>query len=51
MFRRESPLLQQKQSILVRIYISAVNLDHAKREIVRARFYEIPAEALEQAAK
>jgi len=25
-------------------------LDHAKREIVAARFYEIPAEAVERAA-
>jgi SNF2 family DNA or RNA helicase len=31
---------------LVRIQNPAVRLDHAKREIVAARFYEIPAEAI-----
>ena len=31
---------------LVRIHNPAAKLDHAKREIVAARFYEIPAEAL-----
>jgi SNF2 family DNA or RNA helicase len=36
---------------LVRIQNPAVRLDHAKREIVAARFYEIPAEAIEQAAR
>jgi len=35
---------------LVRIQNPAVKLDHAKREIVTARFFEIPAEALQQAA-
>ena len=35
---------------LVRIQNPAVRLDHAKREIVAARFYEIPAEAIETAA-
>ena len=33
---------------LVRIHDPAARLDHAKREIVAARFYEIPAEAIEQ---
>ena len=31
---------------LVRIENPAVRLDHAKREIVAARFFEIPAEAV-----
>ena len=35
---------------LVRIQNPAVRLDHAKREIVAARFYEIPAEAIGTAA-
>jgi superfamily II DNA/RNA helicase len=35
---------------LVRIQNPAVRLDHAKREIVAARFYEIPAEAIVKAA-
>jgi len=35
---------------LVRIQNPAVRLDHAKREIVAARFYEIPAEAIGRAA-
>lgn len=34
---------------LVRIQNPAVRLDHAKREIVAARFFEIPAEAVIQA--
>ena len=34
---------------LVRIHNPVAKLDHAKREIVASRFYEIPAEALEQA--
>ncbi len=33
---------------LVRIHDPAAKLDHAKREIVAARFYEIPADAIEQ---
>jgi len=33
---------------LVRIHNPVAKLDHAKREIVAARFYEIPAEAIEQ---
>jgi hypothetical protein len=33
---------------LVRIQNPALRLDHAKREVVAARFYEIPAEAIEQ---
>ncbi|MBI3951045.1 MAG: DUF3883 domain-containing protein [Acidobacteria bacterium] len=33
---------------LVRIQNPAVKLDHAKREVVAARFYEIPAEAIQQ---
>ena len=33
---------------LVRVQNPAARLDHAKREIVSARFFEIPAEALEQ---
>jgi len=33
---------------LVRIHNPAAKLDHAKREIVAARFYEIPAEAIAQ---
>ena len=36
---------------LVRIHNPAAKLDHAKREIVAARFYEIPAEAVQQAAR
>jgi hypothetical protein len=36
---------------LVRIQNPAAKLDHAKREIVAARFYEIPAEALETATR
>jgi len=36
---------------LVRIQNPAVRLDHAKREIVAARFFEIPAEAVESAAR
>jgi superfamily II DNA or RNA helicase len=35
---------------LVRIHNPAARLDHAKREIVAARFYEIPAEAVKDAA-
>jgi hypothetical protein len=35
-----------KSPELVRIHNPAVKLDHAKREIVAARFYEIPAEAV-----
>jgi hypothetical protein len=34
---------------LVRIHNPAARLDHAKREIVAARFYEIPAEAVNAA--
>jgi superfamily II DNA or RNA helicase/polyhydroxyalkanoate synthesis regulator phasin len=34
---------------LVRIHNPVVKLDHAKREIVAARFYEIPAEAIHEA--
>jgi len=34
---------------LVRIQNPAARLDHAKREIVAARFYEIPAEAVNTA--
>jgi hypothetical protein len=33
---------------LVSIHNPALKLDHAKREIVATRFYEIPAEAIEQ---
>jgi len=36
---------------LVRIQNPAVRLDHAKREIVAARFFEIPAEAVVRAAE
>lgn len=36
---------------LVRIQNCTVRLDHAKREIVAARFFEIPAEAVANAAK
>lgn len=35
---------------LVRIQNPVAKLDHAKREIVAARFYEIPADAVQQAA-
>ncbi|MEW6264619.1 MAG: DUF3883 domain-containing protein [Thermodesulfobacteriota bacterium] len=35
---------------LVSIHNPVARLDHAKREIVATRFYEIPAEAVEQAA-
>jgi len=36
---------------LVRIQNPAIRLDHAKREIVAARFFEIPAEAVVQAGR
>ncbi len=36
---------------LVRIHDPAAKLDHAKREIVAARFYEIPADAIVVAGK
>jgi hypothetical protein len=36
---------------IVRIQNPAVQLDHAKREIVAARFFEIPAEAIVAAAR
>ena len=36
---------------LVRIHNPVAKLDHAKREIVAARFYEIPAEAVEQVSR
>jgi len=36
---------------LVCIHNPVAKLDHAKREIVTARFYEIPAEAVQQAAE
>jgi len=36
---------------LVLIHNPAINLDHTKRMIVAANFYEIPAEAVEQAAR
>ena len=35
---------------LVRIHNPVAKLDHAKREIVAARFYEIPADAVQKAA-
>jgi hypothetical protein len=35
----------------VRIHNSVAKLDHAKREIVAARFYESPAEAIDVAEK
>jgi putative DNA methylase len=40
-----------KAQELVRFQNSAARLDHAKRKIVAARVFEIPAEAVEQAAK
>ncbi len=40
-----------KSPELVRIQNPAVRLDHAKREIVAARFFEIPAEAVVAAAQ
>jgi len=36
---------------LVLIHNPAINLDHAKRMIVAANLYEIPAEAVEEAAR
>jgi hypothetical protein len=36
---------------LVRIHNPVAKLDHAKREIVAARFYEISADAVDQAAE
>jgi len=39
-----------EQPELVRIHNPAVKLDHAKREIVASRFFEIPAEAINQHA-
>jgi hypothetical protein len=38
-------------SELVRIHNPAAKLDHAKREIMSARFYEISAEAIDFACK
>lgn len=35
---------------LISIQNPAAKLDHAKREIIAARFFEIPAETVEQAA-
>jgi len=35
---------------LVRIHNPVAKLDHAKREIAAARFYEISAEAVQEAA-
>ncbi len=40
-----------KEPELVRVQNPAVTLDHAKREIVAARFFEIPAEAIETAKR
>jgi len=40
-----------KNPEIVRIHNPASKLDHAKREIVAARFFEIPAEAVVEAAK
>jgi hypothetical protein len=40
-----------KSPELVRIQNPAVRLDHAKREIVAARFFEIPAEAVDLVGK
>lgn len=40
-----------KSPELVRISNPAINLDHAKRVIVAANFYEIPAEAVEEAVR
>jgi superfamily II DNA or RNA helicase len=40
-----------KNPELVRIQNPAARLDHAKREIVAARFFEIPAEAVERVAR
>jgi len=34
----------------VRIQNPAKHLDHAKREVIAARYYDIPAEAIEGAA-
>lgn len=39
------------QAELVRVRNPAAVLDHAKREIVAARFFEIPAEAIEEVAR
>jgi superfamily II DNA or RNA helicase len=39
-----------EQPELVRIQNPAVKLDHAKREVVASRFFEIPAEAINQHA-
>ena len=36
---------------LVRVHNPVAKLDHAKREIVAARFYEIPAEAVDRAGR
>jgi len=36
---------------LMRIHNPVAKLDHAKREIVAARFYEIPAETVNQVAE
>jgi SNF2 family DNA or RNA helicase len=39
-----------EQPELMRIHNPAVKLDHAKREIIASRFFEIPAEAINQQA-
>jgi len=36
---------------IVRIHNPVAKLDHVKREIVATRFYEIPAEAVEQVSR
>jgi len=36
---------------LIRIQNPAARLDHAKREIVAARFFEVPAEAVESVGR
>ena len=43
--------LDNPDTVPVMIQNPAKHLDHAKREIVAARYYDIPAEAIEQAAR
>ncbi|MFZ5994169.1 MAG: virulence RhuM family protein [Thermodesulfobacteriota bacterium] len=43
-------LVDYFDELLARIHNPVAKLDHAKREIMAARFYKIPAEAVQQAA-
>src|SRR5213080_3942029 len=43
--------LNNPEAVPVMVQNPAKHLDHAKREIVAARYYDLPAEAVEQAAR